>query len=45
MGAIKALRKYGPEEPQLYPAALAYFTSSPVLWKRLETSWTLFEET
>jgi hypothetical protein len=29
IGAIKALRKYGPEEPQLYPAALAYFTSSP----------------
>lgn len=28
-GAIKALRKYGREEPQLYPAALAYFTSSP----------------
>ncbi|CAK3872434.1 Vacuolar sorting-associated 11 [Lecanosticta acicola] len=28
-GAIKALRKYGPEEPQLYPTALAYFTSSP----------------
>lgn len=28
-GAIKALRKYGPEEPQLYAAALAYFTSSP----------------
>jgi len=28
-GAIKALRKYGPEEPGLYPAALAYFTSSP----------------
>ncbi|PNS14681.1 Vacuolar protein sorting-associated protein 11 [Sphaceloma murrayae] len=27
-GAIRALRKYGPEEPQLYPAALAYFTSS-----------------
>ncbi|KAL8780340.1 MAG: hypothetical protein Q9194_000969 [Teloschistes cf. exilis] len=27
--AIKALRRYGPEEPQLYPAALAYFTSSP----------------
>lgn len=26
-GAIKALRKYGPDEPQLYPAALAYFTS------------------
>lgn len=23
------MRKYGPEEPQLYPAALAYFTSSP----------------
>ncbi|RDW72178.1 vacuolar protein sorting protein-like protein [Coleophoma crateriformis] len=29
IGAIKALRKYGPEEPQLYPAALAYFTSDP----------------
>ncbi|KAG9243541.1 vacuolar protein sorting protein-like protein [Calycina marina] len=28
-GAIEALRKYGPEEPQLYPAALAYFTSDP----------------
>ncbi|KAL9104803.1 MAG: hypothetical protein Q9163_000301 [Psora crenata] len=28
-GAIKALYKYGPVEPQLYPAALAYFTSSP----------------
>ncbi|KAF2089012.1 vacuolar protein sorting-associated protein 11 [Saccharata proteae CBS 121410] len=28
-GAIKALRKYGPEEPSLYPAALSYFTSSP----------------
>lgn len=27
-GAIRALRKYGPEEPALYPAALAYFTSS-----------------
>jgi len=27
-GAIKALHKYGPEEPSLYPAALAYFTSS-----------------
>ncbi|KAI9728147.1 MAG: hypothetical protein M1828_004608 [Chrysothrix sp. TS-e1954] len=26
-GAIKALRKYGPSEPQLYPAALSYFTS------------------
>ncbi|KAI9809940.1 MAG: hypothetical protein M1825_000373 [Sarcosagium campestre] len=28
-GAIKALKKYGPEEPRLYTAALAYFTSSP----------------
>ena len=28
-GAIKALKKYGPDEPQLYPTALAYFTSSP----------------
>ncbi|KZF19453.1 vacuolar protein sorting protein-like protein [Xylona heveae TC161] len=28
-GAIRALKKYGPEEPQLYPAALAYFTSNP----------------
>jgi hypothetical protein len=28
-GAMKALRKYGPEEPQLYPAALAYLTSDP----------------
>jgi hypothetical protein len=28
-GAIKALKKYGPDEPQLYPAALAYFTSTP----------------
>lgn len=27
-GAIRALRKYGPEVPSLYPAALAYFTSS-----------------
>lgn len=27
-GAIRALHKYGPEDPQLYPAALAYFTSS-----------------
>lgn len=26
-GALRALRKYGPEEPQLYPAALAYLTS------------------
>lgn len=28
-GALKALRKYGPEEPQLYPAALSYLTSDP----------------
>ncbi|KAI0424671.1 vacuolar protein sorting protein-like protein [Xylaria sp. FL1042] len=28
-GAIRALQKYGPREPQLYPAALAYFTSDP----------------
>ncbi|KAI9373019.1 hypothetical protein BJX61DRAFT_408852 [Aspergillus egyptiacus] len=28
-GAIKALRKYGPEEPQLYVDALTYFASSP----------------
>lgn len=28
-GVIKALNRYGPEEPQLYPAALSYFTSSP----------------
>lgn len=28
-GAMKALRKYGPEEPQLYPAALAYLASDP----------------
>lgn len=28
-GAIRALKKYGPEEPALYPAGLAYFTSSP----------------
>lgn len=28
-GAIKALRKYGPDEPRLYPAALAYLTSDP----------------
>jgi len=28
-GAIAALKKYGQEEPQLYPAALAYFTSDP----------------
>lgn len=29
VGAIKALKKYGALEPQLYPAALAYFASSP----------------
>lgn len=29
MGVIKALRKYGSEEPQLYIDALAYFASSP----------------
>lgn len=28
-GALKALRKYGSQEPQLYPAALAYLTSDP----------------
>ncbi|KAK3069941.1 Vacuolar protein sorting-associated protein 11 [Teratosphaeriaceae sp. CCFEE 6253] len=28
-GAIRALHKYGPETPELYPAALAYLTSSP----------------
>ncbi|KAK5658682.1 hypothetical protein OQA88_2078 [Cercophora sp. LCS_1] len=28
-GAVRALEKYGPNEPQLYPAALAYFTSDP----------------
>ncbi|KAL4800700.1 hypothetical protein BDV19DRAFT_782 [Aspergillus venezuelensis] len=28
-GAIRALRKYGPEEPQLYVDALTYLTSSP----------------
>jgi len=33
VGAIKALRKYGPEEPQLYPAALSYFTSSEATLK------------
>ncbi|KAI9673731.1 MAG: hypothetical protein M1829_003968 [Trizodia sp. TS-e1964] len=26
-GVIKALKRYGPQEPQLYPAALAYFAS------------------
>ncbi|KAE8152892.1 hypothetical protein BDV25DRAFT_150347 [Aspergillus avenaceus] len=28
-GAIKALKKYGPEEPELYVDALTYFASSP----------------
>lgn len=28
-GVIKALRKYGPQEPQLYVDALTYFASSP----------------
>ncbi|KAF7588971.1 hypothetical protein BBP40_004973 [Aspergillus hancockii] len=28
-GAIQALKKYGPEEPQLYIDALTYFASSP----------------
>ncbi|RMJ20880.1 vacuolar protein sorting protein [Aspergillus sp. HF37] len=28
-GAIRALRKYGPEEPRLYVDALTYFASSP----------------
>ena len=32
-GAIKALRKYGPEEPALYPAALTYFTSSEKIFQ------------
>jgi hypothetical protein len=36
-GAIKALRKYGPEEPQLYPAALAYFTSTPEILAEVST--------
>lgn len=28
-GALRALHKYGPLEPSLYPAALAYLTSTP----------------
>ncbi|KAL3455875.1 hypothetical protein BJX64DRAFT_271554 [Aspergillus heterothallicus] len=28
-GAVRALKKYGPEEPQLYVDALTYFASSP----------------
>jgi vacuolar protein sorting-associated protein 11 len=28
-GVIRALKKYGPEEPHLYVDALAYFASSP----------------
>lgn len=31
VGAIKALHKYGPIEPQLYPTALAYLTSTPAI--------------
>ncbi|KAJ5184224.1 hypothetical protein N7492_001840 [Penicillium capsulatum] len=30
-GAIQALRRYGPDEPQLYVDALTYFASSPVI--------------
>ncbi|KAK3490501.1 vacuolar protein sorting-associated protein 11 [Neurospora hispaniola] len=30
-GAIRALHKYGPSEPQLYPLALSYLTSSPTI--------------
>ncbi|EAW06717.1 tethering complex subunit PEP5 [Aspergillus clavatus NRRL 1] len=30
-GAIRALRKYGPQEPQLYVDALTYFASSPAI--------------
>ncbi|KAK9466500.1 hypothetical protein V1512DRAFT_263743 [Lipomyces arxii] len=29
VGAINTLHKYGDEEPELYPLALSYFTSSP----------------
>ncbi|KAK9237765.1 hypothetical protein V1525DRAFT_403283 [Lipomyces kononenkoae] len=29
IGAIQTLHKYGDEEPELYPLALSYFTSSP----------------
>jgi len=29
--AISALRKYGPEDPTLYPIALSYFSSSPTI--------------
>ena len=36
-GAIKALRKYGPEEPSLYPAALMYFVSSPKILEEAGT--------
>ena len=28
-GAVSALRRYGPEDPSLYPLALSYFSSSP----------------
>lgn len=30
-GAIQALRRYGPDEPQLYVDALTYFASSPAI--------------
>jgi vacuolar protein sorting-associated protein 11 len=30
-GAISALRKYGPEDPTLYPLALSYFSSTPTI--------------
>ncbi|KAJ5900620.1 uncharacterized protein N7473_004690 [Penicillium subrubescens] len=32
-GAIQALRRYGPDEPQLYIDALTYFASSPQILK------------
>lgn len=30
-GVIRALKKYGRDEPELYPLALKYFTSSPAI--------------
>lgn len=39
-GAIRALKKYGPEEPQLYPAALAYFTSSATVLQEAGSEFT-----
>ena len=38
MGTIKTLRKYGPREPQLYPAALAYLTSDPRILEEAGTN-------